>query len=233
MKDCMIGGNSMNTGYRILICEPDAKSRRVLIAGLDLVGHEIVWCNTSAKAVDLLDGEKFDSAIICLQANSTELEVFDWIARTACDVPVLIATPPEAVGLRIQGLNRGAVDYLIKPFGANELLARVATVLCSRESVHGRYMRQHGLVLDMVTGYFGNGTKWIVLSPKERQAFSLLLEHEDRPVSKSRLKSALAGREQMTDNTLEVLIFRLRAKASQWGLNIRVYRGSGYVLEYP
>jgi DNA-binding response OmpR family regulator len=114
----------------------------------------------------------------------------------------------------------------------DELVLRVSTVLRRRTAQSGRIKLPGGLKLDMETGYLGDGAKWITLTPKERQAFSLLLEYGDQPTPKNRLKSAIADGKSVSDNALEVVIYRLRAKASHWGMNIRVYRSSGYVLEY-
>jgi DNA-binding response OmpR family regulator len=222
----------MRTGYRILICEPDAKSRQVLKAGFGASPDKLVWCNSSAEALMLLAGGNIDVAILCLAADGSQLEVFDWIDKTGCDIPILIATPEKAIEMRIRGLERGAADYLVKPFDMDELLLRVTTVLRRRTGMTGRFTLPGGLKLDMETGYLGDGAKWITLSPKERQAFSVLLEYGGQPTPKSRLKKAVADGKSITDNALEVVIYRLRAKASQWGMNIRVYRGSGYVLEY-
>lgn len=222
----------MRTSYRILICESDAKSHQALKTGFGTDCDQFIWCNGSAEAIMLLGGGNIDAAIICLAADSSQLEVFDWIDKTGCDVPILIATTGKAIEMRILGLERGAADYLIKPFDMNELILRVSTVLRRRIGTSGRIKLRGGLKLDMKTGYLGDGAKWITLTPKERQAFSLLLEYGDQPTPKSQLKNAIADGKSVTDNALEVLIYRLRAKASQWGMNIRVYRSSGYVLEY-
>ena len=231
-KIACIGKDDMRTGYRILICEPDAKSRQALKTGLGASAHTLVWCGSSAEMIVLLGRGDIDAAIFCLAASGTPLDVFDWVDDTSCNVPVLIATPGKAIEMRILGLERGAADYLIKPFGLDELVARVSTVLYRRSGMRGRFALRGGLKLDMETGCLGNGAKWIALTPKERQALSLLIECGDRPVSKNQLKDAIADGKRVTDNALEVVIYRLRAKASQWGMNIRVYRGSGYVLEY-
>ncbi|MDD5057100.1 MAG: response regulator transcription factor [Sideroxydans sp.] len=222
----------METGYRILICETDARSRQTLEAGFGASPHEFVWCSSIEESLLLLDNGDIDAAVVCLSGDGSQLEVFDRIDKTGCNIPILIATPGKAIEARILGLERGAADYLIKPFDMNELVTRVSTVLRRRTALSGRITLRGGLKLDMETGYLGDGKKWITLSPKERQAFSLLLEYGDQPTPKSQLKNAIADGKSVSDNALEVVIYRLRAKAIQWGMNIRVYRSSGYVLEY-
>lgn len=227
-----IGKSDMRTSYRILICEPDAKSREALKTEFGADHDQFIWCDGSAETISLLKGGNIDAAVICLAADGAGLEVFDWVDKAGCNIPILIATPDKAVETRMLGLERGAADYLVKPFDKNELLLRVSTVLRRRIGTSGRIKLRGGLKLDMETGYLGDGAKWITLTPKERQAFSLLLEYGNQPTPKSQLKNAIADGKSITDNALEVVIYRLRAKASQWGMNIRVYRSSGYVLEY-
>jgi DNA-binding response OmpR family regulator len=146
-------------------------------------------------------------------------------------VPILIASPAEALEVRIAGLKLGARDYLIKPFAAAELMARVATVLHRRAADQGSFRQLGDLQLDLQVGRIGDGARWTMLTPTECQAFSLLLEQAYRPVSKDRLKSVLTCDKGMSDNAIEVIIHRLRAKARTWNMRIRTYRGAGYALE--
>lgn len=222
----------MRTDYRILICEPVAKSRHLLMANFGASAHQFVWSNSGAETIQLLESGTIDAALLMVSTDGLTLDVFDWKDRTGCAVPVLVATPGNALDMRLLALERGAADYLIKPFSMNELVARVTTVMHRRHGLSEQFALRGGLKLDMETGCLGDDKQWITLTPKERQAFSLLLQYGTRPTPKSRLKEAVANGKSVTDNALEVVIFRLRAKASRWGMNIRVLRGSGYLLEY-
>lgn len=218
----------MNTNYRILIHEPDAASGQALMAGLAQLDCAPVWCRDGSQTLALVGSGAVDVAIIALGADGNGLEL---IARATRSIPVLLAAPADAVDLRMHGLTRGAVDYLIKPFGVNELMVRVATAMLRFEVACRRYVRRGSFVLDKEAGRIGDGSHWTALTSTERQAFSLLLECEDRPVSKNRLKDAISAG-NVTDNAIEVLIHRLRAKARAWGMYIRTCRGEGYMLEY-
>lgn len=215
-------------GNRILIYEPDEVSRRALRADADIAARDFVWCADAAEAAaHALDG-RVDAAVVCLAANGAGLDMLERIGR---QVPVLVAAPAEALEARVAGLKLGARDYLIKPFGADELLARVTTVL-HRRGAEPRPLRQLGeLRLDLRASRIGDGARWTSLTPAECQAFSLLLEQACRPVSKDRLKSVLTCDRNMSDNAIEVVIHRLRAKARAWNMKIRTYRGAGYALE--
>lgn len=217
----------MNTNYRILIHEPDAASGQALMAGLLTLDCAPVWCRDGSQTLALVESGAVDVAVISLGADGSGLEL---IERAARGVPVLMAAPADAVDMRIQGLGRGAVDYLIKPCAVDELMVRVATAMLRFELACRRYVRRGRFVLDTETGRIGDGAHWTALTSTERQAFSLLLECEDRPVSKLRLKDAISAG-NVTDNAIEVLIHRLRAKARAWGMYIRTCRGEGYMLE--
>lgn len=218
----------MNTNCRILIHEPDIAYGQTLMVGLLALDFAPVWCREASHTLALVESKAIDVAIISTAVDGSGL---DLVERAARGLPVLIATATDAVDMRMQGLGRGAVDYLIKPFGVDELTVRAATAMLRFEGAGRRYVRRGSFILDKEAGRIGDGAHWTVLTATERQAFSLLLECEDRPVSKNRLKNAIAAG-NVTDNAIEVLIHRLRAKARAWGMFIRTCRGEGYMLEY-
>jgi DNA-binding response OmpR family regulator len=218
----------MFAANRILIYEPDAESVQAMRAAPDVASGGFVWCGTAAKLVALIAAGQVDAVVVCLAADGAGLDMLERIGKT---VPVLVAAPAEALEVRIAGLKLGACDYLIKPFGTDELMARVATVLHRRATARGPLKQLGDLQLDMQVGRIGDGARWTMLTPTECQAFSLLLEQAYRPVSKDRLKSALTCDKDMSDNAIEVIIHRLRAKARTWNMRIRTYRGAGYALE--
>jgi DNA-binding response OmpR family regulator len=215
----------MFAGNRILIFEPDEASHR---ADAGFASPDCVWCADAAEAVARVAAGHVDAVVVCLAANGAGLDMLERIGRA---VPILIASPAEALEVRIAGLKLGARDYLIKPFGAAELMARVATVLHRRAAEQGSLRQLGDLQLDLQVGRIGDGARWTTLTPTECQAFSLLLEQAYRPVSKDRLKSVLTCDKGMSDNAIEVVIHRLRAKARTWNMRIRTYRGAGYALE--
>lgn len=221
----------MSADYRILIYEPDAALRQILTSGLSKKACDFVWCGEYEEAVALLGRKKIDIAVVSLSSDGTGLRVIDQISKSADTIPFLVATPVDQLEARILGLDRGAVDYLIWPCAADELMTRVSTVLRRREGARARFIRRGQIVLDRETGRIGDGSNWTALSPKENTVFSLLFGCGDRPVSKQRLRSALAGGDRITDNAIEVGIHRLRIKARSWGMQIQTYRGVGYALE--
>lgn len=192
---------------------------------------EIVWCEHGEQAIRLLQNTRIDVAIISVSPETSSRMLFDQISRAAGAIPILVATHADEIEERIHGLNHGAADYLIRPYGAAELLARIATILRRRENLQDRFTRRGKVLLDKEIGRLGDGSTWTILSRTEHKVFSLLLGSEGRPVSKERLKTALADDGCITDNAVEVGIYRLRIKARPWGMRIKTYRGLGYLLE--
>jgi two-component system, OmpR family, response regulator len=218
---------------RILIFDVDAVAGKALAAALAERGWAAESCCTLAQANELLDRSRIGVVLACLGMDGLGLELLDRVRAKSPALPALIATPAKDVKLRITGLKRGAADYLIRPFGVDELLARIATVQHRNATPPDGVIHRGGLMLDVETGRVGDGTHWTWLSPTERQAFALLLEQDEHPVTKNRLKDVLGTDGAISDNAIEVIIYRLRAKARDLGLNIRTYRGSGYMLECP
>jgi two-component system, OmpR family, response regulator len=223
----------MSSGYRILIYEPDAALGRVLSTGLEARAYQAIWSDSAVAATAMIENSQVDVAVVGLADDGLGLAVLASTFKTTDNIPVLLTSLPIDLDMRIRGLRSGAADYLIKPFGVDELLVRIATVLHRYERAPRRMVRCGDIVLDKETGRFGDGARWTVLTPTERQAFSLMLECRNRPVSKSRLKSVIGEGGVVSDNAVEVIIYRLRAKAFSLGMRIRTCRGLGYLLEYP
>ena len=218
-------------GYRILFFDPNAAWGEALKQKISAMDCKVVWCSEEAQAIEQLHGVEVDVAVVCLTPDGTGLDILDQRRVAAGSIPVLIATHADDIVTRIAGLNRGAVDYLVSPFDADELLARVSTVMVRRETPSERFVRRGKIILDREAGRVGDGSNWTALSPWEMKVFSLLFGGGDRPVSKQHLKSVLADKWCMTDNAIEVGIHRLRLKARAWGMRIQTYGRAGYVLQ--
>lgn len=216
---------------RILIFDADAAASRELGKSLANRGVDVLSCTSSAEGVRLFDTSAISATLICLDGDGTGLDLLDHIHMTAPSHPIVIATAATDIKLRIRGLERGASDYLIWPFGSDELLARWETARLRQQSSPAHIMRYGRLTLDVETGQLSDDLHRTCLSPTERQACALLFEHGDRMVPKQCFKSAMSLAGNHTDNSVEVIIYRLRAKARPLGINIRTYRGSGYQLE--
>lgn len=189
-------------------------------------------CNHAAAAGWL---ERLMPGAIVLQllpGDESCLDLFEAIPDVRGNrPPVVVIAPAAAVDLRILALEGGADDYLLDQFRVDELLVRLVTARRRRELRQGRYLRLGGMLVDMETARVGDGRNWTWLTPKEWRVFAVLLDCRDRTVSRRQLKQVALGGREMSDNALEAMICRLRAKAGDLGVRIRASRGVGYMLE--
>jgi DNA-binding response OmpR family regulator len=221
----------MNAGYRILIFEPNSLPDQIVLAGLASAGYVANWCVDSDQATQWMDRTVIDLAIIGLATDPSGLTLIDRLVSSSRKIPVLITTAVDAMENRVQGLQRGAIDYLVKPYAVSEMLIRIGTALHRRQLEHGHIIQRNGILLDKGATRFGDGSDWTSLTPTEFQAFHALFDRMNDPVSKQSLRQYLADGERISDNAIEVLIHRLRAKTGRHEMRIRTHRGAGYVLE--
>jgi two-component system OmpR family response regulator len=231
----LAASNEPNLGVHtsLLIVEKGRALGDSIASSAAAAGYGPVRCCDHASAARWLERSVPDAIILqLLPGDESCLDLFDAISDVRGNrPPVIVISPADAVDLRILALERGADDYLFEQFPVDELLARLDTARRRRELRQGRYRRLGGMLVDMETARFGDGQSWTWLTPKEWRVFAVLLDKRDRMVSRQHLKQVALGGREMSDNALEAMICRLRAKASDLGVRIRASRGVGYMLE--
>lgn len=220
---------------QILIVEDDERIASMLRRGLIFEGFD-------ARAVH--DGP---AALDAARERVPDLVILDWMLpgmegievckrlRAASDVPVLMLTAKEAVPERVQGLNAGADDYMVKPFAFEELLARVRALLRRRLPVPEgpEILRFEDLELDSGTRLARRGGRHIELTAKEYDLLFLFLRHPRQVLTRDQIFDKVwdydFGGES---NIIEVYVRYLRQKTEQGGMLrlIHTVRGIGYVL---
>ena len=153
------------------------------------------------------------------------------------DMPVLILTARDALHDRVQGLDLGADDYMIKPFELPELLARLRALLRRSQAatIGGAELRAdrtgHRQPARQRAAQTARPCR-IELGPREWTVMEYLLINAPKPASKDKLLQALTGWDkEITPNAVEVYISRLRGKLEPHGVALRSIRGFGYRLE--
>ncbi len=146
-------------------------------------------------------------------------------------LPVLLLTARDDVQDRVRGLETGADDYLVKPFAAPELVARLKA-LVRRSNPRPGELQLGGLQLDPFARRATIDGQIIELSAREWAVLEYLMQHASRVVSKQQIIDAiLPWGEEVTLNAVEVYVSRIRAKIAQAGIAIKTIRGFGYMLE--
>ena len=201
-----------------------------LAQGLELAGWTVDWFRTASDADTAQLTADFDAAILDLglpDGNGLAL-LSRWRARNLT-LPVLVLTARDAVESRIDGLDAGADDYLIKPIAVAELSARLRAVL-RRASGRADGVWRHGeLTFDPAS----RETTWrgtrVELTSREAGLLELLLSQPNRVLPKSLIQDKLYSWRQDNDsNTVEVFVHHLRRKIDP--SVIRTVRGLGYAL---
>ena len=158
-------------------------------------------------------------------------EVVRRLRARGSSLPVLLLTARDDVQDRVRGLETGADDYLVKPFAAPELVARLKA-LVRRSNPRPAELQLGGLQLDPFARRATIDGQTIELSAREWAVLEYLMQHASRVVSKQQIIDAiLPWGEEVTLNAVEVYVSRIRAKIAQAGIAIKTIRGFGYMLE--
>ncbi|SFD81197.1 two-component system, OmpR family, response regulator QseB [Pseudomonas straminea] len=217
---------------RVLLVEDDRALARGIRVALRGEGYTLDWLEDGLEAAHALRSEQFDLVLLDLGLPRLDGMTLLRQLRTRSEnaVPVLVLTARDAMDDRIQGLDAGADDYLVKPFDPEELKARIRALLRRSQGRVQPVLEFAGVTLDPSTQevrYLGHS---VAMTPMEYQLLHQLLIRPGVVVTRERLANTLYGwQESGPGNTLEVLIHNLRRKLCSE--LIRTVRGVGYLLE--
>jgi two-component system OmpR family response regulator len=154
-----------------------------------------------------------------------------WRSRGA-RLPVLLLTARDDLSDRVQGLDAGADDYLVKPFDVPELVARVRALKRRADGRVDEVLTVGDLILDVAHRELTHCGERVRMSPREIALTQLLMQRAGRVVPKESIISTLSSWESdFSENSVEVYVHRLRKRFSELGVVIRTVRGFGYVME--
>jgi len=213
---------------RLLLVEDDTMIGEAIRAGLRREGFTVDWVHDGESASQVLRTEAFDLLLLDLGLpRKGGLEVLAAARARGAELPVLIITARDAVSDRVQGLDAGADDYLVKPFDLDELAARIRALLRRKSGRTAPAIAHLGVVLNPATHTVTRGGRDIALSPKEFALLQLLMERPGTILSRARIEERLYGwSEEVESNAVEVHIHGLRRKlGADYILNVR---GVGY-----
>lgn len=220
---------------RVLVVEDDQTLGESMAQSLIHAGYATDWVGNAADALHMLSVENFDALVLDLGLPDRDgNHVLRHLRAQDLGIPVLILTARDAVGDRVQGLDLGADDYVVKPIAMAELHARVRALI-RRSAGHGNPNLNLGhLKLDMVGKRASLSGQPLDLTGREWGVLEYLVTHSQRIVSKEQLIQAITGwGHELSDNAIEAYIYRLRNKIEGSGIVIRTVRGLGYMLEEP
>ena len=218
---------------RVLVVEDDDAIAQVLQRSLRMEGYDVKVAGDGVSALDLAHAFLPDLVILDLGLPGIDgLEVARTL-RADDDVPILILTARDALESRVEGLDVGADDYLVKPFERQELLARLRALLRRRPPRGMAPLRVGDLMLNPDTHEVTRGDRQIDLTQREFELLEYLMRNERLVISRQKLLDEVWGYDPFSiTNTIEVFVSNLRRKLEAGGEPrlLHTVRGAGYVL---
>lgn len=214
---------------RILIVEDEKNIAKMIGTTLDIVGYEHDTCTNGAEAVKAVFEGEWD--LILLDVMLPELDGFEVMERVReKGVPVIFLTAMQNVADKVRGLRLGADDYIVKPFEAVELLARIETVL--RRCRKGRNrLTYEDIVLDIDKHTVTKRGRAVSLTPKEFEVLAFFMQNVDIAITRERLLACVWGYEFAGESrTVDIHVQQMRRKMGLQNKLITIPK-LGYRLE--
>ncbi len=218
---------------RILIIEDDEAILAFLRRGLGYEGYEVETAENGQKGLALAGGHRPDLVVLDWMLPGMDgLEVCKRL-RTMGKIPILMLTAKDSVSDRVQGLDAGADDYMVKPFNLDELLARLRALLRRTQAPKQKSYTFADLTLDTGTRRAQRGDRVIDLTAKEYELLELFMRNPRQVLTREMIYDNVWGYDFGGEsNIIEVYVRYLRQKLEEGGEARLLYtvRGMGYVM---
>lgn len=215
---------------RFLLVEDNLKLARAVVERLQLDGHAVDHAATLQDAGDLTSVADYD--LILLDIMLPDGDGRDFLERqrkAEKRTPVIVITARSAVSDRVGLLDRGADDYIVKPFDFSELEARVRAVLRRQGGSADNAITFASTTLDSTKGELRYGTQTVALRNRELRLLEVFFAAPGQVFSKSHLIDRLFSfSDEASENAIEVYVARLRKRLEGSGAKIETVRGLGY-----
>ena len=222
---------------RILVVEDDIKIASSITKGLELSGYAADMVHESESALSYGIDPDYDLIIMdrMLPGGMDGVEIIKQLRESDVHIPIIMLTAKGSVNDRVEGLNTGADDYLVKPFAFEELLARIKALLRRPKKEIGTVLKVGTLELNPASYDVKRSGKPIVLAAKEFSLLEYMMRHPNQVLTKDALITHVwDGDADILPNTVEVYIGYLRNKIEKPFKGeediIKTVRGFGYKL---
>jgi two-component system, OmpR family, response regulator len=220
---------------RVLVVEDNEELVGLLIRALAKAGLDVDAVGNVADADASLRTVSYAAIVLDLGLPDADgMEVLDQMRRRRDQTPVLILSARDGLDDRVAGLNKGASDYLPKPFATEELVARLQALLRRSPGPGGPTLTLGNLTLKTDGRQAEVGGRMLALPAREVDVLEVLLKRNGRVVSLDALQGQVFGSSQdVASNAIEVYIHRLRRMLAEAGANVRIHtiRGAGYLMD--
>jgi len=217
----------------VLIVEDDAPLAASIATAMSAHGWRADVSDRGEPVPASLVQDAYDALVLDIGLPGIDgLETLRRVRERGSTVPVLMLTAHDAVEDRVRGLECGADDYLVKPFALSELLARLRALVRRHDLRRSETLVLSALRFDAAAQRAHIGEQPVHLSARECVVLQYLMLKTGRIVSREQLTALVPGWDAGTsDNALELLVSRVRAKIEPGGVRLRTVRGLGYLLE--
>jgi len=220
---------------RLLLVEDDRMIGESLVRGLRDEGYAVDWVRDGAAAMAALQDSQAEYSLAVLDWNLPRqdgLSVLKAVRASGCALPILMITARDGLTDRVNGLDSGADDYLVKPFELAELKARLRSLLRRQEGRPSSEIVHGDLVLDPVTHTVRRNSQSVPVTPREFALLRALMERPGAVLSRTQLEERLYGwDESVQSNAIEFVIHGLRKKLG--ATLIENVRGVGWRIGQP
>lgn len=220
---------------KVFLLEDDGETGAYLRKGLGELGHHVELCVDGTAAVGTVLGRPFDVLVLDRMVPGLDgLSVLKAVRAGGCNTPALVLTARSRIEDRVDGLDAGADDYLVKPFAFVELVARLNALARRPAQIDAvTVLRAGGIEMDLLRRLVTRSGREIELQPREFSLLEYLLRNAGKVVTRTMLLDRVwdLGFDPKT-NIVETQISRLRAKLDE-GFDvgaIRTVRGAGYMI---
>lgn len=222
---------------RVLVIEDRVKLLESLLQGLREEGFEAMGATDGVAGLEMARRERLDALVLDLMLPGMDgLEVLSNLRTSGFDRPVLVLTARDSIEDRVNGLNLGADDYLVKPFALEELVARLRAILRRDAPRRELQLKIDDLELDVLNRRASRGNRVLDLTRREFELLEFLIRRKDETASRETIAREV-WREDIGDmtNVIDVYVNTLRKKVERPGLPalIHTVRGVGYSIRTP
>ncbi len=219
---------------KLLLVEDSERLRGTLAHGLRGAGFAVDVAGDGVEANGFLSGFDYDFVVLDLGLPRVDgFGVLRALPPGGARPRVLVLSARDQVGDRVEALNAGADDYVVKPFAFEELLARLHALARRPAEAQADVLEHAGVQLDPQAHRATANGAVLQLTPREFALLELLLRHRGRVFARAAILERIAGSEsEVSDRSIEVVVFSLRRKLADAGCAdlIENRRGAGYLI---
>ena len=222
---------------RILVVEDERDMNHLIQKVLKKSGYTVDGCYDGGEAMDFLEGAQYDGVLLDgMLPGRDGFDILSDMRARGMDTPVLLLTARDSVEHRVQGLDLGADDYLVKPFAFEELLARIRAMTRKGAGRRSNRFQVGDLTLDADTRQVARAGREIPLLPKEYAILERLIRRPGTVVTRRQMEESIWSFEDSpASNSVDVYISKLRRKIDGEGRPrlLHTVRGVGWSLREP